>query len=73
MIAVTRDGTIYIHERQVDMEGLKDIITPMMIENPQRESVILADRASQTGALVHVIDACNLSGAHKVSIAAITE
>ncbi len=71
LIAITREGTIHINERQVDIAGMKDIISQIIQRNPDREAVIIADRGSQTGSLVQVIDACNLAGVKKVSIAAL--
>lgn len=73
LIAITREGTIHINERQVDIAGMKDIIGQVIQRNPDREAVIIADRGSQTGTLVQVIDACNLSGVKKVSIAALQQ
>lgn len=73
LIAITREGTIHINERQVDLAGIKDIISQTVQRNPDREAVIIADKGSQTGTLVQVIDACNLSGVKKVSIAALAQ
>lgn len=44
-----------------------------LAKTPDREAVIIADKGSETGVLVQVIDACNLSGVKKVSIAAQAE
>lgn len=73
MIAITREGTIHINERQVDLAGMKDILAQMIARNPDREVVLIADRSAQTGLLVQVVDACNLSGVKKVSIAALNQ
>jgi len=43
----------------------------MLSDNPSREVVLVADKASNTGLVVSVLDACNLSGAKKVSISAL--
>jgi biopolymer transport protein ExbD len=71
LIAITREGTIHINERQVDIAGMEDVIKQMIAQNPDREAVLIADRNSQTGLLVQVVDACNMSGVKKVSIAAL--
>lgn len=73
LIAITREGTIHINERQVDLASLQDIIKQTLSKTPDREAVIIADKGAQTGVLVQVIDACNLSGVKKVSIAAQAE
>jgi biopolymer transport protein ExbD len=71
MVAITREGTVHVNERQVDMAGLKDVLSRLISQNPDREVVLIADKESQTGMMVQVIDACNLSGAKKVSVAAL--
>lgn len=70
LVAITREGTIHINERQVDLASLQDILKQTLSKTPDREAVIIADKGAETGVLVQVIDACNLSGVKKVSIAA---
>lgn len=70
LVAITREGTIHINERQVDLASLQDILKQTLVKTPDREAVIIADKGAETGVLVQVIDACNLSGVKKVSIAA---
>jgi biopolymer transport protein ExbD len=73
LIAITRDGTIHIDERQVDLAGLSDILRGILAKNPEREAVLIADNDAITGKLVSVIDACTLAGVKKVSIAALNK
>jgi len=73
LIAITREGTIHIHERQVDIASLQDILKQLLAKTPDREAVVIADKNAVTGTLVQVIDACNLSGVKKISIAAQAE
>jgi biopolymer transport protein ExbD len=73
MIAITREGTIHVNERQVDIAGLKDVLQNIVSRNPETEVVLMADKGANTGTLVSVIDAANVSGAKKVSIAALSE
>jgi biopolymer transport protein ExbD len=73
MVAITREGTVHVNERQVDIAGLKDVLSRLISQNPDREVVLIADKESQTGMMVRVIDACNLSGAKKVSVAALNK
>lgn len=73
MIAITRSGTIHVNERQVNIKGLEDVLRQMLIKNPGREVVVIADKESSTGVMVSVIDAANLAGSKKVSIAAMAE
>lgn len=71
LIAITREGSIHVNERQVDIAGLKDVLADVLAKNPDREAVLIADKAAMTGSLVQVIDACTLAGVKKVSIAAL--
>ena len=73
LIAITREGNIHLNERQVDPAGLKDILSQIILRNPEKEAVIIADKSAQTGTLVQVMDACNLAGVKKVSIAALQQ
>jgi biopolymer transport protein ExbD len=72
MVAITRDGTVHVNERQVDLDGLKDVLARMLTQNALGEVVLIADRESNTGLLVTVMDACNLAGAKKISVAAMS-
>ncbi len=73
MIAITREGTIHVNERQVDQGGLQDLLKQMLAQNPDREVVLVADKDSNTGLMVQVLDAANLAGSKKVSIAALAD
>jgi biopolymer transport protein ExbD len=73
LIAITRDGTIHIDERQVDLAGLSDVLKRILAKNPEREAVLIADKDAMTGKLVSVIDACTIAGVKKVSIAALNK
>ena len=73
MLAITRDGTIHVNERQVDLEGLQDVLKRLLIQNVTGEVILIADRESNTGILVSVMDACNLAGAKKISVAALSK
>ncbi len=73
LIAITREGTIHMNERQVDLASLQDILKQSLAKAPDREAVVIADTGAETGVLVQVIDMCNLAGVKKVSIAAQAE
>jgi biopolymer transport protein ExbD len=73
LIAITRDGTIHIDERQVDLAGLSDLLKGILAKNPEREAVLIADKNAITEKLVAVIDACTQAGVKKVSIAALNK
>jgi biopolymer transport protein ExbD len=73
LVAITRDGIIHVNERQVDAAGLQDLLKTLIANNPTGEVVIVADRESNTGILVSVMDASNLAGAKKISVAALSQ
>lgn len=73
LIAITRDGSIHIDERQVDLAGLSDVLKEIIAKNPEREAVLIADKEAVTEKLVSVIDACTLAGVKKVSLAALNK
>ena len=43
MVAITREGTVHVNERQVEMEGLQDVLRRMLAENTLGEVVLIAD------------------------------
>ena len=72
-MAITRDGTIHVNERQVDMEGLQDLLKRLLAQNVTGEIILIADKESNTGLLINVMDACNVAGAKKISVAALSK
>ncbi len=73
MVAITREGTIHVNERQVEINSLKDVLKQMLIRNASREVVIIADKNSYTGKMVQVMDVCNMAGVEKISVAALND
>jgi len=73
LIAITREGTIHVNERQVELSSLELILSQMLIKNPLRDVVLIADKNSVTGRMVKVMDACNLAGVQKISVAALSQ
>ena len=72
LVAMTRDGTIHVNERQVDMDGLQDVLKRLLAQNVTGEVILISDKESNTGLLINVMDACNLAGAKKISVAALS-
>jgi len=70
LIAITRDGQIWIDKREVDIRAVRANIERLHAENPQGSVVIQADKDSKNGLLVQVMDAARLAGVFDVSIAA---
>jgi biopolymer transport protein ExbD len=72
-IAITREGTIHVHEKQVDFTTLEEVLRREAERTPDLKIIVVADDASQTGSLVKVLDKCNLAGLVHVSISALNE
>ena len=73
LIAITREGQIWIDKRPVDVRALRANIERLHAENPQGSVVIQADRDSKNGLLVQVMDAARAAGVFEISIAAEAE
>ena len=70
MIAIRPNGEIWVDRRPVDVRALRANVERLRAENPEGTVVILADRESQTGLLVEVMDQVRLAGVSNVAIAA---
>jgi biopolymer transport protein ExbD len=70
LIGITREGTVHVYGRQVNLERLKIIVEQETSKQPDISVVIIADRGVDIGRAVEVMDNCMLAGAQKVSVAA---
>lgn len=70
LVAIDQNGDVWINRRQVDIRAVRANIERLHAENPQGTVVIQADKASQTGILVEVMDQAKLAGVENVAIAA---
>ena len=70
LIGVTKDNTIHLDHREIDIRAVRANVERCLAENPLGSVVIVADKESLTGLVILVMDACKLAGAENVSIAA---
>ncbi|ADK85656.1 Biopolymer transport protein ExbD/TolR [Desulfarculus baarsii DSM 2075] len=70
MVAVDKQGRIFIDRRQVDVRSVRGLVERYLAEDPGGGVVIIADRDSNTGGVIEVLDQCRLAGAKNVSVAA---
>ena len=70
LIGVTRDNTIHLDRREMDVRAVRSGVERAMAENPEASVVIVADKESRTGLVISVMDACKLAGAENVALAA---
>lgn len=70
LIGITRDNTIHLDRREMDVRAVRSGVERAMAENPEASVVIVADKESKTGLVISVMDACKLAGAENVALAA---
>ncbi len=73
IIAVNRDGEIWIDKKRSDLRSVRPQVERFKAENPEASVVILADEDSRTGVMVEVMDQVRLAGVSNVAIAASTQ
>ena len=62
-----------MENRIIDVRSVRANVEKLLAENPESGVIVVADKKSQTGIAVNVIDQCRLAGAKGVSIAAKVE
>ena len=72
-VAVTREGTMHIFEKQVDLDVLENLMVREVSKNPSIKLVIVADSHSITEKVVQIIDRANSSGIRDTSIATLRD
>jgi len=73
LIGVSADGRIFMDRKQIDIRTVRAHVERCLAENPEGAVIIVADKASQTGLVIRVMDQCRLAGAKNVSVAASRE
>ena len=70
MIGVSPEGDVYFDGKKVDVRSVRGLVERALAEDPEGGVVVVADKASETGAVVGVMDQCRLAGAKNESLAA---
>lgn len=70
LIGVTEEGRVYLDRKRIDVRSVRAHMARVLAENPESSVVVVADRASQTGVVIQVMDQCRLAGVKNVSLAA---
>ena len=70
MIGVSPEGDVYYEGRKVDVRSVRGLVERALAEDPEGGVVIVADKTSETGVVVAVMDQARLAGAGNVSLAA---
>ena len=70
MIGVAADGEIWMEGKKIDVRSIRGLVERALAEDPEAGVIVIADRNSETGDVVQVMDQCRLAGAGSVSLAA---
>ncbi len=70
IIAINKNGEIWIDNQLVDLRTIRAHIERLHAQNPEGTVIILADKESRTGTAVDVLDQVRLAGVSNVAIAA---
>lgn len=73
IIAVNKDGKIWIDNQEVDIRSLRAHVERLHAQNPEGTVIILADKDSRTGLAIDVLDQVRLASVSNVAIAASKE
>ncbi len=69
LIAISEIGEVWMENRRIDVRSVRANVERMKAESAEGAVVIQADKTSQTGVLVQVMDQVRLAGVYNISIA----
>ena len=69
-IAIDSEGRIFLQKRKIEIEAVRANIEKLHAESPEGSVVIQADKQSETGILIKVMDQIRLAGVQNISVAA---
>ena len=72
-IAINKKGQIFLQKRQINVEAVRPNIEKLHAESPEGSVVIQADKNSETGLLIEVMDQIRSAGVQNISVAATRE
>ena len=70
LIGVTKGNRIFMEKREIDIRAVRANVERALAENPEGEVFIVADKESNTGIVIKVMDGCRIAGAKNVAVAA---
>jgi len=70
MVEVSKDGIIFIEGKHMDIRSLRSRMKRFAAETPGGTVLIAADRQSQTGLVINILDQCRMAGIDNISVAA---
>jgi biopolymer transport protein ExbD len=70
LIGLTAEGDVFMEGKKVDFRSVRGLVERALAEDPESGVVVVADRESETGDVIKVMDQCRVAGAKDVSLAA---
>ncbi len=70
MVGLNTAGEVWFDGERVDVRSVRAHVERALAEDPESGVVIVADKKSETGLVVQIMDQCRLAGAKDVSLAA---
>ena len=70
LIAIDQENRIFMDHREIDPRAVRANVERTLAENPEGAIVVVADKISNTGIAIQVMDGCRMAGAQNVSLAA---
>ena len=70
LIAIDPQNRVFMEQREIDLRAVRANVERALAENPEAAVIVVADKASQTGTAIQVMDGCRMAGAKNVSLAA---
>ncbi len=70
LIAVDENNRVFMDQQEIDVRAVRANVERELAENPESAVIVIADKASDTGVAIDVMDGCRIAGAENVSLAA---
>jgi len=70
IIGIKKTGEIWVDNHPIDIRALRTTVEKLHADTPEGTVIIAADKRSETGVLVSVMDQVKLAGIAKISIGA---
>jgi biopolymer transport protein ExbD len=70
LIAIDKSNRIFMDRREIDPRAVRANVERAVAENPEGTVVVVADKSSNTGVAIEVMDACRMAGGKNITLAA---
>ncbi|MCE2423948.1 MAG: biopolymer transporter ExbD [Pseudomonadales bacterium] len=70
LIAVSRTDQVWMHNKRVELHGVRQLVEAAKVANPESSVVIVADQAASTGMVLDLMDNVRAAGVTTIAVAA---